>query len=33
MSRTSGGCGVRRSLALRILMDAGFSVEDYLHLR
>lgn len=27
------GCDVGRGLAVRILKDAGFSVEDYLRLR
>jgi hypothetical protein len=27
------GCDVGRGLAMRILKDAGFSVEDYLRLR
>ena len=27
------GCDVGRGLALRILKDAGFSVDDYLRLR
>ena len=27
------GCDLGRGLALRILKDAGFSVEDYLRLR
>ena len=27
------GCDIGRGLAIHILKDAGFSVEDYLHLR
>jgi predicted RNA binding protein YcfA (HicA-like mRNA interferase family) len=27
------GCDIGRGLAIRILKDAGFSVEDYLQLR
>ncbi|HXE32103.1 MAG TPA: type II toxin-antitoxin system HicA family toxin [Terriglobales bacterium] len=27
------GCDLGRGLAARILKDAGFSVDDYLHLR
>lgn len=27
------GCEIGRGLAVRILKDAGFTVEDYLHLR
>ena len=27
------GCGIGRGLAVRILKDAGFSVEEYLRLR
>jgi len=27
------GCDIGRGLAIRILKDAGFSVEDYLRLR
>jgi predicted RNA binding protein YcfA (HicA-like mRNA interferase family) len=27
------GCGIGRGLAVRILKDAGFNVDDYLRLR
>jgi predicted RNA binding protein YcfA (HicA-like mRNA interferase family) len=27
------GCDIGRSLAVRVLKDAGFSVDDYLRLR
>lgn len=30
---THTGCDVGRGLAVRVLKDAGFSVEDYLRLR